>query len=150
MRVTLRVAPLDGTGGGAEIGFRALRVDAVGFAGIADIGEDVAGMVQDDVENDVEAEIVGGVNQGAKFVVGIVGIAGEAGIDVEKIVNAIAVIRAALKRNILENRTQPDGACAELLDIGKLILNAGQIAALKIDSSSGRQRADGAAARGNC
>ncbi len=98
LRVTLRVAPLNGTGGSSEIGLRALGVDAVGFAGIADIGEDIAGVVQDDVKDDVEAEIVGGVDQGAKLIVGIVGIAGEAGIDVQKIVNAVSVIRSRLKR----------------------------------------------------
>jgi hypothetical protein len=109
-----------------------LRVDAVGFAGIADISEDIANVVQHDVKDDVETELVSGIDQRAELIVGIVGITGEAGIDVQKIVNAVSVIRSRLKRTILENRTQPDGACAELLDVGKLILNAGQIAALKI------------------
>jgi len=82
-----------------------LRVDAIAFAGIAEIGEDVASVVQDDVQNDVEAEIVGGVYQAAKLIVRMVGVAGEAGINAQEIVNAITVISAALKGNILENRT---------------------------------------------
>ena len=125
MRVTLRVAPLNRASGSSEIGWRALRVDAVAFAGIADVGEHIASVVQHDVKDDVQAKLVGGIYQGAEFIVGIVGIAGEAGIDVQKIVNAVTVIRALLKGYVLENRTQPDGACAELLDVRKLILNAG-------------------------
>lgn len=101
----MRIAPLNGTGGRPEIGFRPLRVDAIAFAGIAEIGEDVASVVQDDVQNDVEAEIVGGVYQAAKLIVRMVGVAGEAGINAQEIVNAITVISAALKGNILENRT---------------------------------------------
>ena len=71
--VALRVAPLNGAGRRPEIGFRALRGDAVGFAGIADVGEDVAGVVQNNIENDVEAQIVRGIDQRAEFIVGIVG-----------------------------------------------------------------------------
>ena len=98
LSVALRVAPLNGAGGRSEIGLRALRVDAVGFAGIADVSEDITGVVQHDVKDDVETEIVSGIDQRAKLIVGIVGIAGEAGIDVQKIVNAVSVIRARLKR----------------------------------------------------
>jgi hypothetical protein len=75
-------------------------------------------VIQDDIKNYVKALTVCGVNKGAKLSVGVVGIAGEAGIDVEKIVNAVAVIGAALKRNVLENRTDPDGARSQLFDVG--------------------------------
>ncbi len=61
-------------------------------------------MVQNDIEDDVETEMVGGIDQAAKLIVRMAGVPGEAGIDVQKIVNAITVISASFESNILKNR----------------------------------------------
>jgi hypothetical protein len=132
LRLALCVAPLNGARGASEIGLRTLRTGTVRFAGIANIGENIARVIQDDVEDYVDAELVCGIHQSAKLIVGVVGIASETRIDVQEIVNAVPAIRCSLERNIFKHWTEPESACAELLDVGKLILDASQIATLKI------------------
>jgi hypothetical protein len=43
----------------------------------------------------------------------------------QKIMDAIAIVSAGLQGNVLEHGAQSDGAGAELLDVGELVLNTG-------------------------
>ena len=63
------------------------------------VGEHVAGVVQDDVEDDVEPLRVRGVDQGAQLVVGVRRVVGEPGLGRDEIVDAVTVIRRVGRAN---------------------------------------------------
>jgi hypothetical protein len=88
-------------------------------------------MVQNDIEDDEQVLLVGRVHEFAQFDVGGGGIIGETRLRADEVVNAVTVIGAGIKRKILENRTEPDGSSAQLPDVGKLLLHARELSALK-------------------
>jgi hypothetical protein len=99
-------------------------------AGVACIGEDIADMVQHDVENDIQALPMCGIDEGAQFVVRGGRIVGEPGFGMEKVMDAVPVIGLTCDRQVLQHRAEPDRAGAEHLDVGKLRTHAAELAAL--------------------
>ncbi len=71
-------------------------------------------MIQDDVENDVDASGVGSVHQRAQVVAGA-----EVRIHIKKVLDPIAVI-GLLEGDLLENRPHPDSRHAHPPQIAKL------------------------------
>ena len=98
--------------------------------GIAIVGEDIAGVVEDNIKNHVKPGLMGGIHQRAQFVVGVGRLGREKRLRPEKIVDAVAVIAAAVKRKVLQHRAEPDGAGSQALDIAELLLDPGKLAAL--------------------
>ena len=93
-------------------------LSCVGLA-VQDVTEDVARVVQDDVEDHVHATRMDLVDQGAQFVLGQPGIGpgggrggGEPGLDPQEILDAIAVKGPGLELAILQDRCEPDGPSA--------------------------------------
>ena len=116
-RHTLRISPLNGARRGAEICEGALVANAVGFIGVANVCEGITHVIQYDVENDIDAKIVGGIHKGAEFVVCVVRVAGKARINMQEIVDPVTVVSTRLERHVRENGTKPDSARAQLLDV---------------------------------
>ena len=108
------------------------RGGAVGLGVLGDVGraraflvaDDVRGVVGDDVEVDLHAAVVGGVDQGGQVLV-----AAEVRVDLGEVGDPVAVVarRGAvleLDRLVLEARGQPDGVGAQPLDVVELVEDA--------------------------
>ena len=85
----------------------------MGRAGLPVVGEDIARMIQDYIEYDVEAGRMGSVHQRSQLTIGIVGISGEFRLCPQKIVYSVTVVAASVKPQILQDRAQPDGTGTE-------------------------------------
>ena len=70
---------------------------------VALVGEHVARVVQDDIEDDIEPLRVRGIDQGTQFVVGLGRVVGEPGLGRDEIVDAITVIRR-VEVQVLQHR----------------------------------------------
>src|SRR6266516_937087 len=108
-----------------------MALDAILFVQIADISEAIAGVVQDDIEDDVQAGLMSSINQITKFIVGPFGVIGKPRLGAKKIVDAVAVVSALLRLEILKHRTEPDGAGAQTFYIGELSRDARELTSLE-------------------
>ncbi len=88
-------------------------------------------MVQNNIENHVQALCVSGIDERAQFVVGVLGILGKSRIGAQEIMNAIAVVGAIFKRSVFEDWAEPYSASAEPLYVGQLVLDSREVATLK-------------------
>ena len=100
------------------------RCRVVGCVPIRGIGEDIAGVVGNDVENDVDSLLVCGLNKVAKLFS-----CPEVRIHVEKVLNSVTVI-ARLERHLSENRADPKGSDAETPQVAEFAFQAPERAAL--------------------
>ncbi len=80
------------------------------------VGEDVAGVVGDDVEDDVDPLLVGGLDEVAELLA-----RPEMRIHVEEVLDAVAVV-ARLERDLPEERADPQGGDAEPPQVAELAL----------------------------
>jgi hypothetical protein len=85
-----------------------------GFVTVWVVREHVPGMVQDDVQNHSDPMVVRSGNEATQIFT-----SAEAGLDVEEILYAVAVVGVA-RRKLLEDRTDPDGRDAETREIADL------------------------------
>ena len=108
------VPPFDGLRIVMKARYAALTFVASLVAGVALIGEDVPGMIEHDIEDDVKALCMGGVDQGAKLVVGRGGHIGKPGLGTQEVMNTITVV-GRVELQVLEHRAQPDRACTSCL-----------------------------------
>ena len=125
------IAPLNRLRRGVKAGLRSLVVDAELVCRIALVCECVSRVVQDNIEDNEQVLLVGGIHEGAEFVVSGGGLVGEARLGADEVVDSVAVIRVGIELKILEHRTQPDSSGSELLDVGELLLHAGEFSALE-------------------
>jgi len=88
-------------------------------------------VVQDNIENNEQVLLMGGIHERAEFVVCCGGIVGEARLGADEVVDAIAVICVWVELKILEHRAEPDRSGSELLDVGDLLLHAGEFSTLE-------------------
>jgi hypothetical protein len=120
---------------GGEFSLGAARIDAPLVGGVALVGEDVAGVVENDVEDDGQSQFVSGIDKFAQLVIGGIGIFRETGIGAEEVDDAVTVVAVRVVgrvAGIAERRAEPDGAEPKVLDIGQLGLDAAEGAALVI------------------
>ena len=96
----------------------------MGCVPIRGISEDIAGVVGNDVENDVDSLLVCGLNKVAKLFS-----CPEVRIHVEKVLNSVTVI-ARLERHLSENRADPKGSDAEAPQVAEFAFQAPERAAL--------------------
>jgi hypothetical protein len=90
---------------------RCRRVDSV-------VREDVAGVVQHDVEDDVDATRMSLVHQRVQVPVGRRrGVGSEARLDGQEVLDAVAVVRVVIPLAVLLHRREPKGADPELLEV---------------------------------
>ncbi len=137
------VAVVERHPGGVEVGIVGLRpVDRlVAF----DVGDDVAGVVGDDVEEDVDAERVGRSDETLHL-----GVGAEVGVDLRVVDLPVAVVAGggsadgavALHPAVLELRGEPDGSDAEVVEVGEAGGEAGQVAAVVVALVGGQQTVD--------
>ena|SRR5438552_10960587 len=99
---------------------------------ISVIGENIPGVIQDDVEYDMEADGVSSVDQRTQFIVCLEGICCESRLSTKEIVDSVPVIAAVVKTQVLQNRTEPNGACSKILYVVELVLNSGEFSSLEI------------------
>ena len=88
------------------------------------VGEDVAGVVGDDVEDDVDPLLVGGLDEVAELLA-----CPEMRIHVEEVLDAVAVV-ARLEGDLPEDRADPQGGDAEPTQVAELALQPRERAAL--------------------
>ena len=88
------------------------------------VGEDVAGVVGDDVENDVNPLLVGGLDEVAELLA-----CPEMRVHVEEVLDAVAVV-ARLEGDLPEDRADPQGGDSEPTEVSELALQPGQRPAL--------------------
>ena len=81
------------------------------------VAEDVTGMVGNDVEDDANPLLVGGLNKVAKLRA-----CPKMRVNVEKILDAVAVVARGLECNLAEDRAYPQGSDAEAFQISELTL----------------------------
>jgi hypothetical protein len=94
---------------------------------LAGVAPDIAAVVDDDVEDDVHASLVGLTHQLDQ----VFGRA-EAGVDVEEVLDAVAVVARGVVLALLEGRADPDGGAAEALHVIQPARNALQLSALEV------------------
>lgn len=87
------------------------------------VAKHIAGMIQDDVEDDTDAQSVRGLDEPAK-----VPAAPEVRVDLEKVLNAVSVVRL-VGPDLLEDRADPDRRDAEPPQITELGLQSGKCSA---------------------
>src|SRR5512135_1257190 len=97
---------------------------------VALIGEHVASVIEDDVEDDVEPLRVGGIDQGAQLVVRLGGVVREPRLRAEEIVDPVSVVGVP-EGEVLEHGAEPGRAGAEPLDVPQLLPHAGELPALE-------------------
>ncbi len=85
--------------------------------------EDIAGVVEDDVENDADAVVMRGLHDRHE-----IGPCAKAWIDVEKILDAIPVV-GLLRGHLLEDGADPDGGNPEAFEVADFRLEAAERAA---------------------
>ena len=88
------------------------------------VGEDVAGVVGDDVEDDVDALLVGGLDEVAELLA-----RAEVGVHVEEVLDAVAVV-ARLEGDLSEDRADPQRGDAEPPEVAELAPQPPERAAL--------------------
>nr|WP_233354229.1 hypothetical protein [Phycicoccus elongatus] len=108
-------------------------------------------MVGDDVEEDLHALLVGGVDEGLHF-----GVGAQVRVDLGEVGDPVAVVTRrflaglALDRLVLEARRQPDGRRAHALDVVEFLRDAGKVTTvverLVAGVEAGREFAAGQAA----
>src|SRR5262249_22753216 len=116
-RLTVAVVEaLDGVGPAvpARIVVPAPRSRVVGHVAVRVITEDIPRMMSDDVENDVDALLVGGLDEVAELFP-----RAEVGVHVEEILDAIAVV-ARLEGDLAEWRANPQGGDAKTPQVAEL------------------------------
>ncbi len=91
----------------------------------------VGGVVRDDVEEDLDPAVVGGVDERLEL-----GVRAEVRVDLRVVRDPVAVIAGrrigarALDRPVLEDRRHPDRRCPERLDVVEPVQQAGDVAAV--------------------
>jgi hypothetical protein len=75
------------------------------------VGEDVSGVVGDNIKNHVDLMLVGGLNKIAQILA-----RPEVRVDIKKVLDAITVV-ARLKRNLAKNRTDPQRTDTQPLQV---------------------------------
>src|SRR5262249_26876040 len=88
------------------------------------VAEDVAGVVGNDIENDVDPLLVGGLHKVSELLA-----RPEMRIDVEKVLDAVAVV-ARLESNLAEDRADPESGDAEPSQVAELTFQPLECAAL--------------------
>src|SRR5262249_30493640 len=88
------------------------------------VAEDVAGVVGNDVENDVDPLLVGGLHKVAELLA-----RPEMRIDVEEVLDAVAVV-ARLEWDLPEDRADPESGDAEPSQVAELTFQPLECAAL--------------------
>lgn len=93
------------------------------------ICEDIRGVIEHDIEDDVEAVGVGRVDKRPQLLRRAGGVGREARLDREEILDTVAVIGARVRRAIerlavLQHGREPERADAESLEIPQLLLDA--------------------------
>src|SRR5262245_66090626 len=81
------------------------------------VGEHVAGVVGDDIEDHVNAVLMGEIDKVAEVLA-----RAEVRIDVEKVLDAVAVVGRRLECDLAKDRAHPERSDAETLDIPELAL----------------------------
>src|SRR5215831_17280351 len=71
------------------------------------------------------------IDKTPQFPVGIGFVGGEARIDFQEVLNTVTVISAVLCLAILQHRAEPEGACAEPLQISEVLADALERASLE-------------------
>src|SRR5262249_53802024 len=104
----------------ARIVVRPARSRLLGRVAIRRVREDVAGVVGDNVEDDVDPMRMGGPDEVAELFSG-----SEMRIDVEEVLDAVAVV-GRLERDLPENGADPQGSDAEPLEIAELAFQSFQ------------------------
>lgn len=88
--------------------------------------EDVARVIDDDIEDDVEAARMRFIHELAQVSCGA-----KARIDLQQILEAVAVIRALQRHRVLEHRGNPQRSRAEGFDVSETVADAPQGSPLK-------------------
>jgi hypothetical protein len=97
--------------GPVDIAMGRLRPEAV-------VREHVTYMVEDDVEDDIQAELVCGIHKRSQFLIRLLRVVGKVPLGSEEVVNAVAVIDLREREmQVLKNWAQPDGPDAETLQV---------------------------------
>ncbi len=125
------VAVVELVAGGVLVGHVGLA-DVTGFP--ADVLDDVAGVVDDDVEVDLDAQVVGGVDQ-----VDHVLVRAQVRVDLRQVDLPVAVVgrgrvvgrgHLPLHPAVGERRGDPQRGDAQIVEVGQLVHQAGQVAAV--------------------
>ena len=119
-----------------KAGLRAIVLDTGLVAGIALVRKCISCVVQNDVEYDKKILLVGGIDKLPQFIVGARGVVGESRLRSQKVVDAVTVIGALVKWQILKHRAKPDRASPKLLDIAKLLLDSRKVSSLETEESA--------------
>src|SRR6266699_484502 len=96
------------------------------------VGKHIARVIEDDIEYDVDAKGMSGVDQRTQFLVRYFWTRGEAWLDVQKILNAVAVIGALKILAVFENRGEPDGSDSQFFEVRKLFSHPVECASLEL------------------
>ena len=91
---------------------------------IVGVAEHIAGVVEDDVEDDADAVGMRCLHQIDEILART-----EVGIDIQKVLDAVAMIGVGVRAHLLERRADPDGGDAQALQIADLARKACQRAA---------------------
>ena len=116
---------------GVRLAVPARIVVRLSGAGILDrvtvrgVSEHVAGVVRDDVEDHIDALLVGGVDEVAEVLA-----RPEMWVDVEEVLDAVTVVARRLECDLAKDRAHPERGDAETLEIPELALQSLQGAAL--------------------
>ncbi len=142
------IAVIEGRAAAVLVGVVLLRPVAVGALAVVD---DVCRVVGDDVEEDLHALLVGGVDERLH-----VGVGAQVRVDLGEVGDPVAVVTRrflaglALDRLVLEARRQPDGRRAHALDVVEFLRDAGKVTTvverLVAGVEAGREFAAGQAA----
>lgn len=96
-----------------------------------DIFKNVAGMVQHNVEDDLDAQPVGFIDPAAQFALSQLGLGAEARLHSQEILDAVSVRRVVIELTVLPHGRQPQRSDAEVLQIAKLLPDPVEGPALK-------------------
>ena len=118
-----------------KAGLGAMVRDTGLVAGVALVRKCISCVVQNDVEYDKKILLVGGFDKLPQFIVGARGVVGESRLRSQEVVDAITVIGALVKWQILKHRAKPDRASPKLLDIAKLLLDSRKLSSLETEES---------------
>src|SRR5262245_52139634 len=83
------------------------------------VGEHVAGVVGDDIEDHVDAVLMSEIDKVAEVLA-----CAEVRIDVEKVLDTVTVVARGLECNLAEDRAYPQGSDAETFKISELALES--------------------------
>ena len=83
------------------------------------IAEYVAAVIEDDVQDDADAVRMSGIHQVDEILAGA-----EVRVDIEEILDAVAMVGVGVRGHLLEHRADPDGRHTEALEVADLVLQS--------------------------